>query len=218
MEPRTQHRPSGKRLAKGWGQTRLAAAFCLMAVLTIVALAAVGADLALAYRTPVSAPSDPEATANAALVTRFYAEVWSGGRPALVEQFVAADHRFHDPAAPQVPTGPAGMAQVVADLRRAFPDLVVRLDDVVARGDRVAVRITARGTHRGTFLGVEGTGRAVKLTGVAVHRVAHREIAETWIEWDTMGAARQVGLVLVSSAALAELDGGEGQTRPGQPY
>jgi hypothetical protein len=49
----------------------------------------------------------------------------------------------------------------------------------------VVVRFTVRGTHRGTFLGAEGTGRAVELTGIAVHRVVDRQIAETWVNWDT---------------------------------
>jgi steroid delta-isomerase-like uncharacterized protein len=198
-------------------RTRLAAAFCLMVGLTVVVLAALGAELAMAYRAPVAAEGDPEATANAALVTRFYVEVWSGGRLALAEQFVADDHRYHDPAAPSVPTGPAGMARVVADLRRAFPDLALTLDVVIARGDRVAVRVTARGTHRGTFLGVEGTNRVVELTGVAVHRVADRQIVGTWVEWDTIGAARQVGLVLVSGSAVGEWEGAMERVRPGQP-
>jgi steroid delta-isomerase-like uncharacterized protein len=193
-------------------------AFCLLVGLTAVGLAEVGTELALAYRTPTAATGDREAKGNAELVAHFYAEVWNGDRVVLAERFVADDHRYHDADAPDVATGTAGFVQVIVALRRAFPDLVVTVDDTVARGDRVAVRLTARGTHRGTFLGVEGTNRAVGLTGVAVHRIADGQIAETWIWWDTFGAARQVGLVLISSSALAEWEGAMGQLRPGQPY
>jgi steroid delta-isomerase-like uncharacterized protein len=193
-------------------------AFCLLVGLTVVALAEVGTELALAYREPAAASGDREAAANAALVTSFYAEVWNGERIVLAGQFVADDHRYHDADAPNVAAGTVGFVEVIVGLHRTFPDLVVTVDDTVARGDRVAVRITARGTHRGTFLGVEGTGRVVELTGVAVHRIADGQIAETWIWWDTFGVARQVGLVLVSSAALAEDEGAMGPLRPGQPY
>ena len=56
--------------------------------------------------------------------------------------------------------GPGGVRQLVMNVRRAFPDLVETIDDLVAEGDRVALRLTLRGTHGGPFRGVEATGRA----------------------------------------------------------
>jgi steroid delta-isomerase-like uncharacterized protein len=173
--------------------------------------------LALAYRAPVAPNADWEAEADAALVARFYAEVWNGGRSTNLADYVADEHAYHDPFTPAAPVGAAGVAQVVAGLRAAFPDLGLTLDDVAAQGDRVVVRFTARGTHRGTFLGAKGTGRAVEMTGIAVHRVADRQIAETWVSWDTFGLALQVGLVLVPVSALGGDDGWEGAPSPDQP-
>ena len=214
----SQARPAPPRLAhaRGGRSRTAAAAFCLLVCLTVAALAAVGAELALAYRAPVAAPADWEAEADAALVARFHAEVWNGGRLTNLADYVADEHAYHDPFAPAAPVGPEGVAQVVAGLRAAFPDLTVTLDDVAARGDRVVVRFTARGTHRGTFLGAEGTGRAVELTGIAVHRVADAQIAETWASWDTFGLAQQVGLFLVPATALGGGDGWEGAPSPDQ--
>jgi steroid delta-isomerase-like uncharacterized protein len=188
-----------------------------MAALTVVALTAVGAELALAYREPVAAPADWEAEANAALVTRFYAEVWTGGRTTRVAHFVAADHVYHDPTNPDMAPGPAGVVEVVTALRRAFPDLVLTLADVVATGDRVAVRITARGTHRGAILGAEATERAVTVTGVAILRVVDRQIAETWISWDTFDLALHVGLVMVPISTL-DWEGAPSGERSMQPH
>ena len=206
------------------GQTRrggersrpAAAACCLLAVLTAAVLAAFGAELALAYRTPAEA--DWAAEANVDLVARFYAEVWNGGKRTRLAGYIADDHAFHDPATPEVPVGPDGVAQIVAGLRRTFPDLALTLDDVVARGDRVAVRFALRGTHRGRFLGAEGTDRAVEVAGVAVHRIADDQIAETWLSWDTFGLAQRLGLFLVPEAALGDWEGAPGPERPGKPY
>ena len=92
------------------------------------------------------------------------------------------------------------------------------VDDVVAQGDRVAVRFTARGTHRGKVLGAEAIGRAVAVTGVAVHRVAHRQIAETWVSWDTHGLGQQVGLFLLPAPLDGSWEGAPGPTRPGEPH
>jgi steroid delta-isomerase-like uncharacterized protein len=218
----SQARPAPPRLAhSSGGRSRTAAAaFCLLVCLTVAALAAVGAELALAYRTPVAAHTDWEAEANVALVSRFYAEVWTGGRLTNLADYVADDHAYHDPSNMAL-SGPKGVAEVVAGLRAAFPDLALTLDDVAAQGDRVVVRFTARGTHRGTFLGAEGTGRAVEMTGIAVHRIAYRQIAETWASWDTFGMAQQVGLFLVPATALGGGDGWEGAPSPdqhGKPY
>jgi steroid delta-isomerase-like uncharacterized protein len=197
------------------------AAFALLVCLTVAALAAVGAELALAYREPVATRADWKAEANAALVARFYAEVWTGGGLTYLAEYVADDHAYHDPAVPAAPAGPAGVAQAVAGLRRAFPDLTLTLDDAVATGDQVAVRFTVRGTHRGTFLGAEATGRAVTATGFAVHRLDAGQVAETWVGWDTFDLAQQIGLVLLPVSALGGSDGWEGapaQTQPGEPY
>jgi predicted ester cyclase len=88
---------------------------------------------------------------------------------------------------------------------------VVTLDDVVAVGDRVTVRFTARGTQRGPLLGAAGTGRAVEVTGVAVHRLVDGRIAETWVWWDAYGLALRLGLPVVPVAAL---DGGHWEGAP----
>ena len=207
-------RPSG-------GPSRAAVgAFCLAVCLTVALLAAFGAELALAYRAPVASPAeraDQTETANATLVAGFYGDAWNRGRWLSLPSYVAADHRYHDPSLPGAAVGPEGIAQVISGLRRAFPDLVLTLDDVVVTGDRVVVRFTVRGTHRGTLMGAEGTGHAVETTAVAVHRIAGGRIAETWVAWDTLDLAVQLGLAVVPVSVLAEGDRWEGAPSGGQP-
>jgi hypothetical protein len=92
-----------------------------MVGLSTAALTAVGAELALAYRAPVAAHGDREAEINAALITRFYAEVWNGDRLVQTGQLVATDHVYHDPDAPDVAAGVAGVVEIVAGLRLVTP-------------------------------------------------------------------------------------------------
>jgi steroid delta-isomerase-like uncharacterized protein len=199
-------RPAGGR------PRAVVAAFCLMVCLTIAALAMLYRELALASEAPVAASSDRAAAANAAQVEAFYAEVWNGGRVASAGRFVTSDHVYHDPSLGTVPSGPAGVGEAVATLRRGFPDLAISLDDVVATGDRVIVRFTARGTQHGPFLGTAGTGRPVEVTGVAIHRLVDGRIGETWVWWDTYGLALRLGLAVVPVSAL---DGGNWGGAPG---
>jgi steroid delta-isomerase-like uncharacterized protein len=71
--------------------------------------------------------------------------------------------------------------QGVDVIRRAIPDLHAHIDDVVASGDQVALRLTFRGTHQGEFLGLPATGRTIEYISHEFYRVADGLIAEEWI-------------------------------------
>ncbi len=77
-------------------------------------------------------------------------------------------------------------------IKRAFPDLRVEIDDVVAEGDRVALRLTIHGTHQGDFLGIPATGRQVSYISHEFYRVADGLIAEEWICSNTATLFQQI--------------------------
>lgn len=77
-------------------------------------------------------------------------------------------------------------------LRCAFPDLGLTVEEMVAEGDMVAVRFTARGTHQGEFLGVPATGNRVAWEVISVVRVACGKIAERWSQSDVAGLKQQL--------------------------
>lgn len=77
----------------------------------------------------------------------------------------------------------------------AFPDGTYRLEDLVADGDRVAVRLTFTGTHDRPFFGVDPTGREITVTEIAVYRLTDGKVAEMWLEADLWGMFQQVGAV-----------------------
>jgi steroid delta-isomerase-like uncharacterized protein len=66
-------------------------------------------------------------------------------------------------------------------IKRAFPDLEIRIDDLVAADDKVAVRLTLRGTHQGEFQGIPATGRTISYVSHEFYRVANGLFAEEWI-------------------------------------
>jgi steroid delta-isomerase-like uncharacterized protein len=78
-------------------------------------------------------------------------------------------------------------------IKRAFPDLSAEIDDIVAAGDLVAVRLRFRGTHEGEYLGFEPTGRTIEYVSHEFYRVADGVIAEEWICSDTATLFRQLG-------------------------
>lgn len=70
------------------------------------------------------------------------------------------------------------------NLHAIFAELRVTLDDMLAEGDRVAVRATWRGVQVGPFRGAAPTGRRVAFTGMVFWRIAGGRIAERWAEID----------------------------------
>ena len=63
-------------------------------------------------------------------------------------------------------------------VREVYDDLHITIERQIAEGDWVVSVVTARGTHRGTWLGMKPTGRPLVFSGVNVDRVADGTIVE----------------------------------------
>jgi steroid delta-isomerase-like uncharacterized protein len=88
-----------------------------------------------------------------------------------------------------------GVREGLAYYRAAFPDLRYDLEELllVDGGSAVVARWTMRGTHRGEFFGVAGTGRTFAAPGVSLHRIANGRVVEDWEYSDDIGQMRQLG-------------------------
>ena len=99
-------------------------------------------------------------------------------------------------------THEAGMAEA-RGWRSAFPDLVASVDHLIADGDMVAIRWTARGTNTGTGNGLTATGKKVETSGIAMFRFEDGKVAEEWVSADSLGLMRQLGLLPQPTASTA---------------
>jgi steroid delta-isomerase-like uncharacterized protein len=77
-------------------------------------------------------------------------------------------------------------------MRRAFPDLEAHVDDLVAAEDKVAIRVSFRGTHQGEFQGIPATGRTIHYVSHEFYRVEDGLFAEEWICSDMASLFRQL--------------------------
>ena len=132
--------------------------------------------------------------ANKALVRRYFEEVASGGDLALVDELFAAGYRGHHTGAGEGPA-PERIKRRVGAVRAAFPDVVWTIDEQLAEGPRVATRVTARGTHRGDYLGIPPTGRSVAWSTATVHRIAAGQIVESWSSFSVLPILQQLGVI-----------------------
>ena len=135
--------------------------------------------------------SGPDAEADAATMVRRFYEGMSTGDTDVADALIAPDHQ-DIPVLPGVGGGPQGYRDTVAFLRSVFPDLVMTVEDVVIDGDRVAVRSTARGTHRGDSLGVPATGSRVEFAAFDVHHLRDGRFHRSWHLEDNLGLLEQI--------------------------
>jgi predicted ester cyclase len=115
------------------------------------------------------------------LVRRWFEEVWNKQREAAIsEMFVyeGVAHGLPDPDS--VIRGPEEFKKFHQGMVQTFPDIHVDLDDLIAEGDRVAVRWTATMTHLGDGLGYAPTKRKVTLGGSSFLLCRDGKIVEGW--------------------------------------
>jgi|HubBroStandDraft_6_1064221.scaffolds.fasta_scaffold119790_2 steroid delta-isomerase-like uncharacterized protein len=137
--------------------------------------------------------------ANKNLVRRWFEEVWNQGREETIDELFAANGVGYGLGDTEAPVhGPAEFKPFVRNLRGALPDLHMTIEDILAEGDKVTVRITVEGTHKGGQLGVAPSGRRVKIAGVVIIRIANGKIVEGWNSWDQLGLLRQIGALPVA--------------------
>lgn len=114
---------------------------------------------------------------NKDLMRRIYDEMWNGARPALAAELFAR---------------PEGVERFVSQFLVSFPDLQHRVEGMIAEGDQVAVRFSARGTHSGPWLDFAPTGRSIEYTGVTLARIESDKIVEHQTWWDKAALLEQL--------------------------
>ncbi|MGH8508346.1 MAG: ester cyclase [Gammaproteobacteria bacterium] len=132
---------------------------------------------------------------NKAVIYRLIDEVWNQRKLDVLDELVAPGAIIHSPTVPDLSRGPEGAKQYVRLLCSAFPDLHVSVDDMVAEGDKVALRWSAYGTHKGKLLSLEPTSKSMSITGQAIYTIVAGKIEEDWINADTFGMLQQLGIV-----------------------
>ena len=136
--------------------------------------------------------------ANIATVRKNFEVGPSQGDIAAADALLATDFSLHV-LLPTPGMGTDVKNNVITSCQAAFHGLDVTIDDLRADGDTVTARFTARGMHKGEFMGLPPTGKPIVMTGVEIFRLKKGKIAELWGEANLMGLMHQLG-ILPSSA------------------
>jgi steroid delta-isomerase-like uncharacterized protein len=135
---------------------------------------------------------------NRATVRRFFEECWNQGNLQHIEDMVTRDYRHQDPVFPAMGSGTESLRRQIQMCRNAFPDIHVSIGNEIAERDEVVIQWLASGTHEGLFLGLEGTGKQVKVSGTSIFRLKDGKIADQWAEWNLVSLLHQIGFAMPS--------------------
>ena len=114
---------------------------------------------------------------NKLLVRRYLEEVVNTGNVGRLAEFIASNY-VEVYRNVRYPVGIDGAKKHVLGGRETYPDIHVEIELQIAEADWVVTQITARGTHKGTWLGMKPTGRVLEFTGVNIDKVVDGRIVE----------------------------------------
>ena len=116
-----------------------------------------------------------------------------------LNDLVAEDFVEQNPLPGQGP-GRAGLADVLAGMFAAFPDLHWTVRDTITEGDRIMTFSTWTGTHRGDFMGIPATGRRATVEAWTLDRYRDGQLTESRIIMDVAGMLMQLGVIPAPAA------------------
>jgi len=132
---------------------------------------------------------------NKQLLHRWFEEVWNNGRAEAIEEMFDENGIAHglseDPSNPI--KGPSGYRPFYTTFRKAFPNIMVVVEDMIAEADKVAARCSVRAKHEGEFMGRAATQAPVEFTGITIVRIHNGKIVEAWNNFDFMTMYKQIG-------------------------
>jgi predicted ester cyclase len=128
-------------------------------------------------------------------LTRHFAEEYNKGKEATmaaIDEIVAPNNVVHSADGRDI-RGLKDHKQMYSEMFDAFPDGHVTIDDMVVEGDKIAIRYTMTGTHKGKYMGIPPTNKKVTISVIEIDRVVGGKFVEAWAKADTLSLMQQLG-------------------------
>jgi predicted ester cyclase len=129
------------------------------------------------------------------MIRRIPEELYNHWDLDVAGEVFAHNYIEHTPLPPGFPTGLDGIKTYVTLLRAAFPDFTYTVEDLIAEGDKVVLRLTAHGTQTGEFMGMPASGKRAVWDEVHICRIADNKLVEHWVTADQLGMLQQLGAI-----------------------
>ena len=124
------------------------------------------------------------------VVRRFIDDVFVKGNADAVDKLVTSDFTPHSWG--RTPPGVEPLKDAIKRVHAGLSDVSMKIEDVIAEDDKVAVRLTARGRHTGEFMGLPASGRDYAVSETHIFHLRDGRISEHWRDADMLGLMRQL--------------------------
>ena len=128
--------------------------------------------------------------------------IWSEGEVSRIAEFYAEDYQAHYPFGEGWGDGREGAKAFAEAIRVGFPDYDEEIEDLVASGDTVAVRLRIRGTHTGPMFGIPPTGTSVDFRDMTICKIRDGKIVEQSGLSDNLTLFAQLGVLELPAAMI----------------
>lgn len=130
---------------------------------------------------------------NKAFVRRFVGYI-NNNPLAPIDEFFAANYTYDNFSMPDV-KDLSSLTEFNVAAYSAFPDIRFTIEEMVAEGDKVVYRASARGTHKGEFMGIAPTGKQVTFTSIVISSIVNGKFQEDWESLDGIYVLQQLGVI-----------------------
>jgi predicted ester cyclase len=139
----------------------------------------------------------------AALMRRWFEEVWNQGRELTIDEMFPRNSIMWGVSRPDASSrGPEEFRAFFQAMRQTFTDMHIDLEDVVQQDDLAYGRFKVTATHSGDGFGMAASGKTITLVGMCCLKAANGVIVEGWNVWDQIGLARELGLLGASALQM----------------
>lgn len=123
---------------------------------------------------------------------RVFHQAWNKADFDGLDALIAEDATFHIRDL-TLPTSAKDLERIVAGWHRAFPDFRFSIQDMVAEGELVAVRLILTGTHKDQWQDIPATGKRIRVTVMMFLRFEAGQVVQIWEDYDEYGMRMQLG-------------------------
>jgi steroid delta-isomerase-like uncharacterized protein len=130
---------------------------------------------------------------NADTMRRLVEEVINNKCLAVIDQIIHPNYVYRAPG--QTLHGRQALRELFTDYQTAFPNLQVKIDELICTDNKAVLLFTLSGTHESELMGIPPTGKQVNINGMICSRLENGQIIEEWELLDQLTLFQQLGIV-----------------------
>ena len=130
---------------------------------------------------------------NKKIILRLFNEGMTERKFQVFDEYIS--DTFVNHGIPYAQPGPKGFKAIVQQFMQGFPDMKITVLEIIAEGETVATRGYLSGTHNGDFMGINASGKNVRIDYIDFWKLENGKCMENWVQMDTAGLMQQIGSI-----------------------